>query len=219
MNATVTRNSGHMRINKILFLIFLLMVFSSVVSMFWLLQIDGTVKTLDEYGARYATGWLGPYSKLTVIAFGLLVTNTAVASFGLISRVKPRRESKPLLTRLTCLQEVELTCFEVPSRTRGKRFVCVEPEVVPIEVEKPEEPQVKIEEKPVQVERQMVKGEEPTPKLDLAVAIACPNCKRVFSRPLLVLDFSSGTSHLINVCPYCRRPVQDSNEQRRKQNE
>ncbi|MEM2742013.1 MAG: hypothetical protein QXD95_07705 [Nitrososphaeria archaeon] len=33
--------------------------------------------------------------------------------------------------------------------------------------------------------------------------ISCPKCKRVFSKPLVMLDFSTGKSRLINVCPYC----------------
>ena len=108
MNAIMTRNSGCMRINKVISLIFLLMVSSSVVSMFWFLQIDGTVKTLDEYGVRYDSQWLGPYSKLTLLSFGLLVANTVAASYGLISIIKPRLKLKPTLT---CVQEEELTSY------------------------------------------------------------------------------------------------------------
>lgn len=33
--------------------------------------------------------------------------------------------------------------------------------------------------------------------------ISCPKCKRVFSKPLVMLDFSTGRSRLVNVCPYC----------------
>jgi len=32
---------------------------------------------------------------------------------------------------------------------------------------------------------------------------SCPNCKKVFSKPLTMLDFTRGTTRLINVCPYC----------------
>ncbi|MDH5483236.1 MAG: hypothetical protein OEY22_10250 [Candidatus Bathyarchaeota archaeon] len=31
----------------------------------------------------------------------------------------------------------------------------------------------------------------------------CPNCKRVFGKPLVMLDFSDGKTKLVNVCPYC----------------
>lgn len=33
--------------------------------------------------------------------------------------------------------------------------------------------------------------------------ISCPKCKRVFTKPLLMLDFSGGKTRLVNVCPYC----------------
>lgn len=33
--------------------------------------------------------------------------------------------------------------------------------------------------------------------------ISCPKCGRVFSKPLVMLDFSSGKTRLVNVCPYC----------------
>jgi uncharacterized Zn-finger protein len=35
------------------------------------------------------------------------------------------------------------------------------------------------------------------------MVISCPNCQRVFSRPLVMLDFAGGTPKLVNVCPYC----------------
>jgi len=38
---------------------------------------------------------------------------------------------------------------------------------------------------------------------DNHMGIICPNCKKVFSKPLIMLDFSSGKAKLVNVCPYC----------------
>ncbi|MEM3703341.1 MAG: hypothetical protein QXX79_02820 [Candidatus Bathyarchaeia archaeon] len=36
-----------------------------------------------------------------------------------------------------------------------------------------------------------------------AMLLACSKCGKTFTRPLLLLDFSTGKSRLINVCPYC----------------
>ena len=36
-----------------------------------------------------------------------------------------------------------------------------------------------------------------------SMVISCPNCKKVFTRPLVMLDFASGKPKLVNVCPYC----------------
>lgn len=33
--------------------------------------------------------------------------------------------------------------------------------------------------------------------------VSCPKCRRVFSKPLVMLDFSGGKTRLVNVCPYC----------------
>jgi uncharacterized Zn-finger protein len=33
--------------------------------------------------------------------------------------------------------------------------------------------------------------------------ISCPNCKKVFIRPLVMLNFENGKNRLVNVCPYC----------------
>jgi uncharacterized Zn-finger protein len=35
------------------------------------------------------------------------------------------------------------------------------------------------------------------------ILISCPSCKRVFSKPLVMLDFPGGKAKLVNVCPYC----------------
>ncbi|MGQ9743646.1 MAG: hypothetical protein ACUVQW_03415, partial [Candidatus Bathycorpusculaceae bacterium] len=33
--------------------------------------------------------------------------------------------------------------------------------------------------------------------------VSCPKCRRVFSKPLVMLDFSGGKTRFVNVCPYC----------------
>ncbi len=35
------------------------------------------------------------------------------------------------------------------------------------------------------------------------MVISCPSCRKVFSRPLVMLDFGSRKPRLVNVCPYC----------------
>jgi hypothetical protein len=47
------------------------------------------------------------------------------------------------------------------------------------------------------------KGSKVQPLKENFMIISCPFCKRVFSKPLAMLDFSSGGPRLINVCPYC----------------
>lgn len=38
---------------------------------------------------------------------------------------------------------------------------------------------------------------------DNSMMITCPKCRKVFGRPLNMLDFSKGPAQLVNVCPYC----------------
>jgi hypothetical protein len=35
------------------------------------------------------------------------------------------------------------------------------------------------------------------------VGISCPECKKVFGRALVMLDFRSGSNRMVSVCPYC----------------
>jgi len=45
------------------------------------------------------------------------------------------------------------------------------------------------------------------------MVISCPNCKRVFGKPLVMLDFSSGgKAKLVNVCPYCNHGLGSADE-------
>ncbi len=39
--------------------------------------------------------------------------------------------------------------------------------------------------------------------VDSSMVITCPKCRKVFTRPLNMLDFSKGRAQLVNVCPYC----------------
>lgn len=36
-----------------------------------------------------------------------------------------------------------------------------------------------------------------------SMVISCPSCKKVFGKPLVMLDFSGKETKLVNVCPYC----------------
>jgi hypothetical protein len=41
------------------------------------------------------------------------------------------------------------------------------------------------------------------PRENGTMIVSCPNCKKVFSRPLVMLNFEGGNTRLVNVCPYC----------------
>jgi uncharacterized Zn-finger protein len=45
------------------------------------------------------------------------------------------------------------------------------------------------------------------------IVVSCSNCKRVFSKPLVMLDFSGGKAKLVNVCPYCNTVLEKAEKQ------
>jgi hypothetical protein len=70
----------------------------------------------------------------------------------------------------------------------------------------------RVEAKPLANEAKSVAGETKpvasqapakTARMDNSMLITCPKCKRVFGRPLNMLDFNKGPAQLVNVCPYC----------------
>lgn len=42
--------------------------------------------------------------------------------------------------------------------------------------------------------------------------ISCPNCKKVFGRALVMLDFHGGKNQLVSVCPYCNHILGNTSE-------
>lgn len=66
---------------------------------------------------------------------------------------------------------------------------------------------------PVISNKRKIKEEKPIPKIKPArrdennMVISCPNCRKVFSRPLVMLNFEGGKTRLVNVCPYCNHSL------------
>jgi uncharacterized Zn-finger protein len=45
------------------------------------------------------------------------------------------------------------------------------------------------------------------------IVISCSSCKKVVSKPLVMLDFNSGKAKLVNVCPYCNAILGNAEQQ------
>jgi uncharacterized Zn-finger protein len=52
-------------------------------------------------------------------------------------------------------------------------------------------------------DRKAKENEKETRNGTTGMVISCPSCKKVFSRPLVMLNFEGGKTRLVNVCPYC----------------
>ena len=51
--------------------------------------------------------------------------------------------------------------------------------------------------------------EEPTVGVTF---VSCPSCKRVISKPLVMMDFTRGKARLVNACPYCSALLEEAEE-------
>lgn len=47
------------------------------------------------------------------------------------------------------------------------------------------------------------------------MVISCPNCRKVFGRPMVMLNFEEGKTRLVNVCPYCNYGLGQKNEEKK----
>ena len=47
---------------------------------------------------------------------------------------------------------------------------------------------------------------------DTNTVISCPSCRKVFGRPMVMLNFQGGKTRLINVCPFCNQELGSAEE-------
>lgn len=57
------------------------------------------------------------------------------------------------------------------------------------------------------------------PSRENHMVVSCPGCKKLFSKPLVMLDFSGGKTRLVNVCPYCNCVLGDADSGERDRDE
>ena len=48
------------------------------------------------------------------------------------------------------------------------------------------------------------------------LGMSCPECKKVFGRALVMLDFRSGSNRMVSVCPYCNHVLGYTGEEKTK---
>lgn len=61
---------------------------------------------------------------------------------------------------------------------------------------------------------------EPVTRADIGncVGMSCPECKKVFGRALVMLDFRSGSNRMVSVCPYCNHVLGYTKDEKSKDN-
>ena len=86
------------------------------------------------------------------------------------------------------------------------RPVITETVNVPEKIEKPKISKLRLKERKQVPKARVANG-------NLAnMIISCPNCKKVFGRPMVMLNFEGGKTRLVNVCPYCNHGLDQAND-------
>lgn len=166
-------------------------IVGGVVACFLLTRVDLIVHgTLYSYGLQFSYDWANPYWIYIRVVDALLIVSVSLSAFALALDVVRSRKLSAVSVAEVSVKAPEVHVEDLEAKEDAKLFTEAD-EVLKGRVEE----MVKPGKMPV---------EEPKAKdgNDM-LTISCPGCKKVFSRPLVMLDFSGGLTKLVNVCPYC----------------
>jgi len=166
------------KFNRVVIVALLVWIASAAVSIYVLTRFDALVHgQLYEYGLRFDPAWADAYysySQLMYIALGVPI---ALSFVFILTGFKTITEKTPA------------------APTLKPRLAQPQPKPTPQLKPKLTQPQ------PQPVVRQEPKAQ--VKENNNATGISCPSCKKVFGRPLVMLNFEKGKNRLVNVCPYC----------------
>ena len=195
--------------------------FNGIVIYLLLTRVDTIVNVqLYEYGLQFSNNWADPYwaSIHLIIAFIAfpIVLSCVVFVLGLarftkkvpnifMRKAKQQAETQEKVQvpmengRVIQVFEDEVEDKQMPISTSEPQPELIQPEIV--QVEEDNEP----EKVAIHNEPKAEKGicEEPKAKGEPGLDETCPNCGRVFIRPLVVLGFTNGKARLLKTCPFC----------------
>ncbi len=173
-------------------IVLIISIVCSVSVGFLLTKIDAIVNhQLYNFQLQFSLAWADPYwstLRLIYIFLGLLV---ALSLFGLgLGFAKNKNQASETSAEAKVAPETLVEEFKPKEESDHikKNEECTEKQA------KPEtKPQKAVIEEP-KLKENNGNG---------SLIISCPNCKKVFGRPLVMLDFTGGRTRLVNVCPYC----------------
>jgi hypothetical protein len=219
---SVLRNSKY----KMLMILVSLTVAGTVY--FLLTRVDLIVHgQLYIFGLVYNNAWAEPYRLYMWSIYGCLLAPVAVNSMALASgfvKVKRKAQRKPVQIEIPQKVVVEPLVSaksqqkseQVSERCKGLSETKLAPgpdfEKRAQDAPKPSKKEQSVHAEVLKVEAELEKPKVvSTPqrnKLQVDIGgVICPNCKKMFHRPLVMLDFSAGRTRLVNVCPYCNQVV------------
>lgn len=179
------------------YLVLAIWVVNGIFVMFLLGRIDTIVHSdLYNHGLQFSVEWANPYWESIQLIYGLLGLPMILSMLVLVAMVIRSRNRSSNNAKL----EAESGTEPDESEPRKNEFENASPFSVGEEVSTD------------QKSSKMGSLREPLlvePGADADVKKAndatnwCPNCGKVFSKPMVMLDFVGGKTRLVNVCPYC----------------
>jgi uncharacterized Zn-finger protein len=147
---------------------------SAAFVMFMITKIDEIVNVqLYAYNLQFNHAWADSFWNYTHLMYVGLGVPIALSAFAIAVSFVKKSDEAP---------EINVAHLKV-----SKQETIVQPKPQPVVSEEP-----KIKDK----EKENKNGAN-------GMVISCPSCKKVFSRPLVMLNFEGGKTRLVNVCPYC----------------
>jgi uncharacterized Zn-finger protein len=152
-------------------------IFSSAFGVFLLYKLDSMIHgDLYNFGLQFSYGWALPTWTLERLIGVCLIFPMICGVIALIWDIRRSRNR-------------ELVVKHVESK----------PQLQPLPVQQREQRQ-QPQAPPASVNNNDVKTHA---LRENSMVISCPSCKKMFGKPLVMLDFSDKKTQLVNVCPYC----------------
>jgi hypothetical protein len=190
-------------------------IVNGVLITYILMSIDSIINgQLYGFGLQFSPSWAEPYwmsLNLTYVFLGLpLVLSLIVFGFVLVRANKHKfnhriRRRKEPLEIFVGPPEAKVECHAQQESLVEQQMNIMKEEAI-VDSESPKATSL-------QVSEEKSEGKE-----DNALVISCPNCCKVFNRPLIILDFSNGKTRLVNICPFCNHRLEETPEEKNNEN-
>ena len=197
------------------FFVLAVWIVNGILIFFLLTRIDSIVNVqLYNHGLQFSNEWANPYwadIRLMMVFIGLPMAMSIVVvvlGFSMFRRkasgIFSKRKAEP--SKVPAEEKEPSTSVETepepeaqPEPAKELQLQVIQP--IQAEVIQVDQNSVEVEDAETEI------SEEPKAKEDVGLVISCPSCGKVFNRPLVMLDFSSGTTRLVNVCPFCNHTL------------
>ena len=188
------RLAANQWLNRIIIIVTIII---AIITMLMVDRIDKIVNgQLYQYGLQFNSAWANPYwGYAQIIYIGLSIT-IALSALTFILGLMKRKNKTP-----------EITIKEEQPQPKAKPQPVIQPKPQPAAIQPKPQPVAIQQEKP----KQQTSNKPPKEKTD--TDNFCPNCKKAFTRPLVMLNFEGGKSKLVNVCPYCNQELGNTEEE------